>query len=665
MAMHFHQPVDNFGFVFERICNECYEPFLYAIEEFPDIKFNLHYSGSLLEWFKEYRPNIIDAIARLVQKGQVEIIGGGFYEPIISAISEDDAIGQIKMMSEFLKDNFQQAPGGAWLAERVWESRVPEILSDAGIKYTIIDDQHLAQAGYAQSQLYGHYITEHNMKALMVIPSDKFLRYTIPFKPIKNTLDYFKKIMQAYGRYAVCYGDDGEKFGAWPDTYKSVYEKGWLNKFLQALDKNSSWIKTHRISDYLKENTPEQRVYIPSISYYEMNKWSLSAESARALDKFQQYLKKDNMLDKYGTFLKAGIWKNFLVKYPEVNHIHKRVCLASRRLSCLEQKISREEGANQGQSYAARLAEAKVEIYKAQCNCAYWHGVFGGLYLYHLRASLYRHLIKAENILDALENKQEQSIEITEIDFNCDGVNELIASTANSTFVIEKQGASVTEWSLKKRAINILNTMSRRVEFYHKSIKKKLYYDNYRRGMFIDHFFKKIISPKTLEQNRYKDIGDFAGACYDTEIKDGGRIQSHRQGLAGKHAMSVVKSFIFKKEKEALKAEYRIANLSSMPIEIFFAPELNFSVTQDDRRSSLSNAKSLTFHDKIENIRIDINFSKAADRLFRYPVYTVSQSQEDPETNYQATCIVPVFKLALAKNASAEIAISISVKSAC
>ena len=358
MAIHFHQPVDNFGFVLERICNECYEPFIYAIEEFPDIKFNLHYSGFLLEWFKEYRPNIIDAITRLIQKGQVEIIGGGFYEPIISAISADDARGQINMMSKFLKDNFQQTPEGAWLAERVWESCVPEILSDAGIKYTIIDDQHLAQAGYAQSQLYGHYITEHNMKTLMVIPSDKFLRYTIPFKPLKNTLDYFKKIMQAYGRYTVCYGDDGEKFGAWPDTYKSVYGKGWLSKFLQALDKNSSWIKTHRISDYLKENTPDQRAYIPSISYYEMNKWSLSTESAQALDKFQQYLKKDNMLERYSTFLKAGIWNNFLVKYPEANHIHKRVYLASRRLSGMEQKFSREEDAKQCQSYQARLAEA-------------------------------------------------------------------------------------------------------------------------------------------------------------------------------------------------------------------------------------------------------------------------------------------------------------------
>jgi 4-alpha-glucanotransferase len=666
MAIHFHQPVDNFGFVFEKISDQCYEPFLYVIEEFPDIKFNLHYSGSLLEWFKEYRPHIIDAISRLVEKGQVEIIGGGFYEPIISAIPAHDAIGQIRMMSDFLRDNFGMMPQGAWLAERVWESYVPEILSDSGIKYTIIDDQHLAQAGCQQNQIYGHYITEHNLKSVDVIPSDKFLRYAIPFNDQQKTLDYFKKIKQDYKMNTVCYGDDGEKFGAWPDTYKSVYEKGWLKKFLQLLASNSSWIKTQRISDYLKENTPNQSVYIPSISYFEMNKWSLPAESAQQLEKLQEYLQNKNMLDKYSTFLKAGIWKNFLVKYPEINHIHKRACQLSSRLQGLEQDIAGKDSADTDISYRDSLSRARAELYKAQCNCAYWHGVFGGLYLYHLRASLYKRLINAENILEASGRPRPAAIEIREIDFNCDGVNEFIVNTSNSIFVIEqKNGATVTEWSLKKRPLNILNTMSRKKEFYHKSIRKKLYYDNHRRALFIDHFFNEHVTAKALSQSTYKECGDFAGAFYQVvQTEDNSCIETQRQGTADGNPISIKKSFAFGREKETLKASYEITNLSHKKIQLFFGPELNFSVTQDDRTSSLTKVKTLTFHDKIEDTRIDISFSKTAGRLFRYPVYTVSQTQKKPETNYQATCIIPVFDIVLDKNASTQIEISITVKPA-
>ena len=43
---------------------------------------------------------------------------------------------------------------------------------------------------------------------------------------------------------------------------------------------------------------------------------------------------------------------------------------------------------------------AKKELYRSQCNCAYWHGLFGGLYLNYLRHAVYKHLILAENAAD-------------------------------------------------------------------------------------------------------------------------------------------------------------------------------------------------------------------------------------------------------------------------
>jgi len=666
MAVHFHQPVDNFGFVFEEISDKCYEPFLYTIQDFPSVKFNLHYSGGLLEWFRDNRPNVLEILKRLVENKQVEIIGGGFYEPILSAVHPHDASGQIDMMSGFLKANFKADLEGAWLAERIWEPHLPEILADSNIRYTIIDDQHLVYAGCKESQLYGHYITEHNSKTISVIPSDKFLRYTIPFKPPQDTLNYFKQTIKDYGKYTACYGDDGEKFGAWPNTYKNVYEKGWLKKFLQLLDKNSSWVTTWRISDYLKENASNGLIYIPSVSYEEMNEWSLPFEAGEALVSLKRHLKKNNILRKYNIFLRTGIWKNFLIKYPEINHIHKRVLLVSSRLAAIEEKLMLMEDSDNKRTAVENLIRAKKELYKAECNCVYWHGVFGGVYLYHLRAALYKHLIESENMLDALEQKAAPRIEIYEVDFDCDGEQEFIVDTAKNTIIIERgEGAVITEWSLKSKPLNVLNTLARRKELYHKDIKKKLYYDNYRRSLLVDHFFKENITLKTLKQNQYVECGDFSGACYQVEAKQSiDSIEMYREGIVDGQKIMLRKVFTFGKEKETVKVSYLFQNLSPKPIKLFFGPELNFAVTQDDRENNLLSVESVKFHDSIEDIRVDIGFSKPSYKFFRYPVYTVSQSQKGLETNYQASCIVPVFKLVIEKNSSAEIEISMSIKSA-
>jgi 4-alpha-glucanotransferase len=666
MAIHFHQPSDNFGFVFEEISDRCYEPFLYAIQDFPSIKFNLHYSGGLLEWFRDNRPNVFEIINRLVENQQVELIGGGFYEPILSAVHPNDAAGQIDMMKGFLKSNFKADSNGAWLAERIWEPHLPELLADSKIKYTIIDDQHLLYAGCDNSQLYGHYITEHNSKTVSIIPSDKFLRYAVPFKSPQDTIDYFNQVIKEHGRYTVCYGDDGEKFGAWPDTYEDVYEKGWLKKFMQLLEKNSSWIKTWRISDYLRENPSNGLIYIPNVSYEEMNEWSLPFEAGSALVSLKQYLKKNKILRKYNIFLRTGIWKNFLIKYPEINHIHKRVLFVSKRLSAAEEKIAGIENPEVKRAHIERVARSKRELYKAECNCVYWHGVFGGLYFYHLRAALYKHIIESENILDALEQKDIPRIEIDEVDFDCDGEQEFIVTTAKNTIIIDKaEGAVITEWSLKNKPLNIVNTIARRKELYHKDIKTKLYYDNNRRSMFLDHFFKESITLKSLSQGRYSERGDFINANYQREVTEiADTVQVYREGTVDGRQILLRKIFSFGKEKETVKVSYLIQNLSPQQAKFFFGPELNFSITNDDKENDLLNVESVMFHDRIENIRVDIDFSIPTYKFFRYPVYTVSRSQKGPETNYQASCMVPVFKLIIDKGDSAQIDINVSVKSA-
>ncbi|MFC1807590.1 alpha-amylase/4-alpha-glucanotransferase domain-containing protein [Candidatus Omnitrophota bacterium] len=686
IAIHFHQPVGNFDSVIERVCKRCYEPFIETIKDFGDIKFNLHFSGSLLEWIRDNRPKLFERIRRLAQQKRIEIIGGGFYEPIFPSLSPQDAREQITSFSKFLKKEFAQDVKGAWLTERVWEPHLAEVFNDAGIDYTIVDDTHLRYSGLTENQLYGYYITEDNGKCVRVFPSDKHLRYMIPFQKPEESLKYFKKIRDVYKKGVVLYGDDGEKFGEWPGTYDWVYKKKWLYKFLKMLSDNSSWLKTEKISEYMDSHESEGRLYIPNASYHEMSEWSLPSKSSERFIDIIEDLKNKGKYEKYVDFVRGGFWRNFLVKYPEANHIQKRALLTSHRLRDLEQT----NGKNP--SISRKLKNAKIQLFKSECNCAYWHGVFGGLYLYHLRRALYRHLISAEKILDSIQHQDQNWIDIQEKDFDCDGHCESIVNTRFNSFIIDRSnGGIITDWAIKKRDLNILNTLSRRHEAYHRKLIKRvskkskksiiatihdihfsakdmlaqmLVYDENRRALCLDHFIDDDVKLKDIIANRYTDLGDFATGEYrliTTGTNKDPFVELQRHGLIDGDSLKITKRFRFFPTANKLGIEYDIRNASSKKLNLNFAPELNFSLTHDTISKEIRSVNSIKLVDRLERVTLRIVFSQKANKLYRYPIHTISQSEKDIERNYQATCIMPTFFLAISPGSLKRIGISIAV----
>ena len=126
LAFHNHQPVGNFDGVFEQAYRDSYQPFLDVLQDYPEIPFGLHTSGSLLEWLEVRHPEYIDRVRTMVASSQVEIISGAFYEPILSNIPRRDRIGQIQRFSSHLNQLFRTSVRGLWLPERVWEQSSSE-----------------------------------------------------------------------------------------------------------------------------------------------------------------------------------------------------------------------------------------------------------------------------------------------------------------------------------------------------------------------------------------------------------------------------------------------------------------------------------------------------------------------------------------------------------
>src|SRR5947209_13949419 len=132
LVTHNHEPVGNFPWVFLQVFEEAYLPMIEALERHPTVRLSLHYTGSLLDWLEEAHPAFLERIAALVKRNQVEIVSGGYYEPVLPSIPDADKVAQIRRLTGRIQDHFGVTPTGMWLAERVWEPSLPRYLSEAG-----------------------------------------------------------------------------------------------------------------------------------------------------------------------------------------------------------------------------------------------------------------------------------------------------------------------------------------------------------------------------------------------------------------------------------------------------------------------------------------------------------------------------------------------------
>ncbi len=137
-------------------------------------------------------------------------------------------------------------------------------------------------------------------------------------------------------------------------------------------------------------------------------------------------------------FLQGGYFRNFLRKYDESNQLHKRMLWVSERVAAARRMRP------------VRGREACDFLYRAQSNDVYWHGVFGGLYLNHLREAAYANLLRAEAASDAvLHGEKDRWTEAERGDIDRDGGEELLLKTSGLTLLAHAHdGGAVTEISL-------------------------------------------------------------------------------------------------------------------------------------------------------------------------------------------------------------------------
>ncbi len=676
LVLHNHQPVGNFDGVIEQAYQDSYLPFLEVFEPYEHLKLALHTSGPLMMWLAERHPEYINRLKGLVAAGRIEIVGGPFYEPILTMIPSRDRIGQITKYTRWLQTQFDTAVSGMWMPERVWESQLTRDLVPAGMQYTILDDFHFRAAGWDESQLTNYFLTEDDGHVLRVFPGSERLRYLLPFAPASETIEYCRSVADRAPGSVLLFGDDGEKFGTWPNTKEHVYERGWLRQFFDQLTANRDWLYTSTPSETITETPPAGSVYLPDCSYREMTEWALPVERQGSYDAMVHDLESDSRWPQIKTFLRGGYWRNFRIKYSEANEMYCRMLEVSRRL----------EFARRGNGDKSLLPQAEDHLFRGQCNCPYWHGAFGGIYLPHLRNATYSELIAADNLIERSNGRHGEWVDVTTEDYNKDLFPEIrLANDQLIGYIAPAKGGMLYELDIRGIEHNLLATMQRRPEQYHTKVKQGnsqgssetasihdrvvfkqqgledlLQYDNSPRKSLVDHFYDHGTTAEDVQRGRATERGDFVALPYDAKLRRGSgkiQVQLRREGNAWGVPLTITKGITLFAGSHALEITYLIEGLPpGRPFD--FGVEFNFAGLPsgaDDRFFYNERCERLGHLGTVLNIEstdyigmidqwLGANVQWTSNRptgLWCFPVATVSQSEGGFELVHQSVCMIP------------------------
>ncbi len=718
LAIHNHQPVGNFGWVFEEAYEKAYLPMVECLEKHPAIRLALHYTGPLRDWLVENQPDFFPRLRRLVERGQVEIMSGAYYEPILVSLRDMDKLGQIRKQMDSVREDFGYEATGLWLAERVWEPHLPSSLHEAGIQYTIVDDAHFKAVGYTDDDLLGYYVTEERGRTLKVFVTSMPLRYSIPWRPVEEVIRWLRDQADAEdrtGRYlgrpkVAVMGDDGEKFGMWPATYEHCWVNGWMDHFFTALEQNSEWVQTIPPGEVARDFLSLGRIYLPTSSYDEMGEWAMPPDAAWELPHLKHQLQREGRSDVV-KYMRGGLWRQFMVKYPEVNQLHKKAMRVSEKVHAM--------------AAGERKQRALDRLWAGQCNCGYWHGVFGGIYLFHIRQADYACLIDAENIADGLDIDPDRAfVHVDVLDFDGDAIDDVVITSDRQSLIVDlDQGGSLVEWDFRPVSYNLINVLTRRREGYHKDLidaaangsivtpetqaqvperkiesihtevvrarepglHTKLIYDWHRRATLLDHFLGPDATLDGFYRSQYSELGDFVNQPFDyalAQSADGATVLTlRREGNVWQGAVllpvTVEKVLTVRPGSDSLSVVYTVTNGDSGELDTRFGIEMNWGLAggNDDHTyvavgfgrysfgdiASNDEVADYTITTKLWKMEIGVSVDRLAS-LWRFPLETISASEGGFERNYQGTAMLYWWPIRLARGASWRTTLSFTLR---
>jgi hypothetical protein len=401
LGSHVHVPYGARDDEFERACSLKIKPFVSALYKFPRIQGTLHYSGALLSWVDRVYPECTMTIDNLVSRKQVELLGGGFYEPQFSLIPLQDKIGQVEMLTTYLRKRFGKKPQGCWLPALGWEQNFVGPLSSCGMAYTFLGEHSFRQAGLEGTDLYAPCLSEDQGKTIAVFPVAQSLAET--FSPREDAAAPFLEALKDLFRGLS--DSDSRVVSVFPDPCGAMNSAGeaelFWHRFFQGLSETPADLEFTTPGRFIRTMKGLRRVYFPG-----------SAE------------------------------RRCLVEFPEANGIYTKMVFSHMLI-------------NQLRGDKSRKRTALGELWKAQGCDAFSPTEFGGIYRGDLRKSAYRSILEAEKIT---RGTGAFIPHLMNFDFDLDNEDEYLLQGERINCYIRPEGAGVFELDYLPCSWNYLDT---------------------------------------------------------------------------------------------------------------------------------------------------------------------------------------------------------------
>jgi len=511
---------------FESTYQTCYRPFLSALNRFPEIQATLYFSGSLLRRFELLHPEYLMLLEEMSARRQIELLGGGFYAPLLPLIPGSDRLGQIEMMTTYLRKSFGRRPRGCWLSEFAWEPWLASTLQTSGMDYTFLTQTQFREALGREDIDLTPVMTEDQGRCITVLPVlDCSTAFGSPVGLAEAAesacATAFTAIMAPGEGIRALWEASGKES---PDLYMEQ-TFAWFRK-------NALELETTTPSKYLKSKRVTSKLYFPG-----------SASCAFMTDSATP-----------GTDPACGSMRRAIVRYASSEALYSKMFYVHLLIGQLRGDKSRKK-------------TAVEDLWKGQCGNAYWRAPHGGIDDPSIRMAAYQSLIDAE-----LTTRQKDVFVpgIIRADMDFDGAREYIYQGLDLNSYVHPMGAVIMEIDALKARQNLCDVFVDAPEG-----------ERSRKSCFVDRIYSEKTQPANAMAPWALDISPFSSQLYEETASDSdaSSLSFSKDGIIDlggmKKTIYIAKRFIF--GKKAIKVIYAVRNRSEVESRFWFGVELNLS----------------------------------------------------------------------------------------
>ena len=435
--------------IFEKDYENVYKPAAKFLYSHPEFRMSFAFNGVQIDFLQKEYPEFIEILRELISRRQIEILGGGYYDPAFPLLFPMDRTGQIEFLTSTLRSVTGKRPRGITLCASIWDYSLVSCFYNCGMDYVLLDDSLIPD----EKQKFVPLIMSDKGKTISILPLYQEFKPEIQDDPRDYLNLISKKIAKSSKNSPKPLKEcvKGLNIQFTHEEFQSLLRSGYLEKLYREISEKKDFFDFATPITLVKEAKLRIPVYIASGMSREVGQWGI--EPYRAVKADRHY--------------PVSIYDFFQI-YPQSRALYDRMLYVSMLV-------------NQSHGDKLRKTSAREKLWEAQNGDGFICTSKGAFVSATYRQQAYKKLTEAEKIARQCGEFKETFVSY---DYTGDGLNEYICRMNKYFAVISLGGGVIRELDVLQNSGNFADNLNCVKEF-------EGYDDNYERGLFIDHIFSE------------------------------------------------------------------------------------------------------------------------------------------------------------------------------